>query len=424
MATVIDALLVTLGLDVNEYKKGIAEAEKAQKKLEGSTSKSVKKMTDEEKKLDDTRKKQAKEQEARAKAMGQGLAKMRNEALGLLAVFTAGVGIKDFVTNTINSEASLSRMSKNLDMTAKDLAEFKLANEKAGGSAEGMVAQLKQSAEDIANLKLGKGPSEAMQAFFRFGGSAQDLKDGNTYLKARADILAKVYATAPTKAMAMAKEMSISEDAFPLMRQGSAGIERLKQEVSGLAAAQAANANQAEALRQKIVDLKQAIETAMVKLLTSFMPTINKLVDAFTNWVKSADFNQLMQKLESLGVVLDALISIISTMVSLLTSIANAVTGGPKETKQQYLENIRIDERLQDVRDKMMGTGKYAHVPPRVGASNIVKSSAVSNTSSSDVKINQVTIHTQAKDGAAVAREFTGALVKHGIATQANTGVH
>lgn len=425
MTTIVDALLVTLGLDVKGYKKGADEAEKAQKKLEDSSKKSAKKMTDEEKKLDEARKKQAKEQEARAKAMGQGLAKMRNEALGLFAVFAAGMGIKDFVLGTINSEAGLSRMSKNLDMTAKNLAEFKLANEKAGGSAEGMVAQLKQSAEDIANLKIGKGPSEAMQNFFRFGGSAKDLENGNTYLKARADILAKTYAIAPTKAMAMAKDMGISEDTFNLMRQGGAGIEKRKTEVSGLAAAQAANSNKAEDLRKKIVELTQTIQAAMVKLLTGFMPTINKLVDAITAWIKSADFNQLMEKLEKLSIVLNALIDIIATLVSVFTNVVNAVTGGPEESQKQYKSNIKVEQSLQDVQDKMFKVGKYAPRPPIVGASsNITKSSVTSKTSSTDVKINQVNIHTQATNGAAVAKEFTGALVKHGAATQANTGMH
>ena len=52
------------------------------------------------------------------------------------------------------------------------------ASERAGGTQEGFTAQLKESVDSIAELSTGGGPNAGMQAFFRWGGSSKDLKDG------------------------------------------------------------------------------------------------------------------------------------------------------------------------------------------------------------------------------------------------------
>lgn len=293
--TIIDQLLVTLGLDGSAFKKGSEQAIKNQKDLENTVNKSTKRMTEEEKKLAEERKKQAKELEQRSKQTALALNKIRNEALGLLAIFTAGLGIKEFVSDTINSEASLYRMSQNLNMTAKDLAEWKLANEKAGGSAAGMVAQLNEASSDIARFKVGLGMSDSLKAFFRFGGSYEDLRSGNSYLKARADIVQKIFDVDPTRAMAVAKAMGISEDTFNLIKLGSVAIDQMRESQSRLAEAQANNAMKAEKFRQNMVSLKNSFMAITTDILTKFMPALKSAmqyaqesIPAFSSSMKAA----------------------------------------------------------------------------------------------------------------------------------------
>ncbi len=283
MPTIIDSLMVTLGLDGSDFEKSAEESIEVQANLESKITKSVKKIDQEEKKLSEAEKKRAKEMEQRSKEIARGLNVIRNEALGLLALFTAGLGIKDFVKDTITSEASLSRMSQNLNMSAKDLAEWQLANVKAGGSAESMTNQLKESANDLARLKLGFGPSEAMQQFFRYGGSSKDLKDGNTYLQARADIIARLYKISPTEAFTAAKSMGIDEDTFNLLKQGSIEVAKLREAQSGLASELSGNSGKAEAFRQQMVQLMFAFKESSVNIVTAFMPALKGVASALKN---------------------------------------------------------------------------------------------------------------------------------------------
>lgn len=262
MANVIDALIVTLGLDAANFKKGTKETTDALKKTSAESTKT------------------SKEMEAWGKNAAAGLSKLRNEALGLLAVFTAGVGIKNFVENTITSTASLGRMSENLSMSAKDLAMWQLANKNAGGSVEGMTAQLKEAASEVAKFKMGQS-SDSAQWFYRMGGDPAELKDGNTYLLARAKIVSDLFKKDPTRAATVAANMGISEDTFNLIKQGPDAIERLRLAQSRLAEEQARASIPMEALRKKLDTLKNNFEAVGVKILTSLMPQF----DRFANWV-------------------------------------------------------------------------------------------------------------------------------------------
>lgn len=262
MAQVIDALFVTLGLDAANFKKGTKETTDALKKTAAESTKT------------------SKEMEAWGKNAAAGLSKLRNEALGLLAVFTAGVGIKNFVENTITSTASLGRMSENLNMSAKDLAMWQLANKNAGGSVEGMTAQLKEAAGEVAKFKMGQG-SDSAQWFYRMGGDQAALKDGNTYLLARAKIVSDLFKKDPTRAATVAANMGISEDTFNLIKQDPEEIDRLRQAQARLAAEQAAASVPMDEFRKKLDTLKNNFEAVGVKILTALMPQF----DRFANWV-------------------------------------------------------------------------------------------------------------------------------------------
>lgn len=330
MATVIDALLVTLGLDAKGYIEG---SKKAQKSLKDTGDEAAR---------------VAKDMEARGKQAAQFFSKLRNEALGLLAVFTAGVGIKSFVENTITANSSLGRMSQNLDMSAKDLAMWQLANKNAGGSVEGMTAQLKAQASEVAKAKMGQN-TESAQWFYRLGGNPADLrKDVKTALTAKAAIISEIYKKDPIRAGEVAANMGISEDTFNLIKQGPDAIERLRQAQSRLAYEQAKSSVPAEELRKKVDALKNQFEAIGVKILTSLMPQLdrfaqwlsdnqgniekwaNKVVAAieqFVKWADSAAQSVGGWKNVLIGLLALKVVSMVAPLISLGAALAS-VAGG------------------------------------------------------------------------------------------------
>jgi hypothetical protein len=93
MATVIDSLIVTLGLDNKDFLKGI-------------------KLTDKE--LEDLSKKQAeqdKKDKERKKELERAIDGTKRAAIRFLAVMTAGAGLVSFTKNVVSTGANLSRLS-------------------------------------------------------------------------------------------------------------------------------------------------------------------------------------------------------------------------------------------------------------------------------------------------------------------------
>jgi hypothetical protein len=269
MATVVDALVVTLGLDLAAFKRGKADATKATKTL-----------TAEEKSA-------AKEVEAANKRAADSFQKVRNEVLALVAIFTAGMGIKNFTESTINSAASLGFMAKNLQMSTQDLSAWQRAAERAGGSAEGITSALQASQQEVAKFKLGQ-VSDSQQWFLRFGGSVKDLKDGNSYLLARSRIVANLFKTDPGRARLVAQQMGIGDGEFNLIKQGPQAILALVAAQEKNSAITEKQAAQALKLKNEWLDFSDRLQYVGTTILLELMPVFEKWLQklqAMADWV-------------------------------------------------------------------------------------------------------------------------------------------
>lgn len=283
MATVIESLIVTLGLDATNFRRGTADATRARNTLGDTNRRQDAETSAREKKLAAEQARRGKEADARAKAMADGFRKVRNEALSLFALFTAGVGIKNFIANTVESAVQLGYLSQNLKVSIESLQAYGRAAERAGGTTEGAFAQLRESADSLAALRSGLGPNEGMQWFFRMGGSSDDLKDGNTYLMARSKIISEMFNRDPQRAMLISKQMGISEDQFNLIKQGPDAIKRLTDAQMKNSVISAKDAEGALELKNKWLDFSQAMTATGTKILVALIPAFSQLM----NWLQT-----------------------------------------------------------------------------------------------------------------------------------------
>lgn len=283
MANVIDALVVELGLNAKGFLSGAKQVKTSLK----DTSEAAEK--------------HAKEMERSGKIAAEYFSKIRNEALALLGIFTAGVGIKNFVENTIVGAASLGRLSQNLDISTERLSAWQRVAEDAGGTAAGMTAQLQESQKTIAQYRMGQS-SESLQWFFRLGGTVSDLKDGNSYLLARSRIIAGIFKTDPGRAQFIAQQLGISQEQFNLLKQGPAAVQAQVDAMEKLSAISAEDARQAEELRKKWLSVERTFTLVGIKVVEALMPAFDQLIgyiqklgdwvvshkDDITNWVDGA----------------------------------------------------------------------------------------------------------------------------------------
>lgn len=123
-ATVIDALLITLGLDTSDFRKG------------------QKDVSDDLKKQREDAKKTAKEMAEQGKKAAAFFGSIKTELLALTGVTVTAGGLMSLVKNTTSSLVDLSIQSKALGMTARELDGFGKAAESAGSSFERITAAL------------------------------------------------------------------------------------------------------------------------------------------------------------------------------------------------------------------------------------------------------------------------------------------
>ncbi|MVW80174.1 phage tail tip lysozyme [Bordetella sp. 02P26C-1] len=261
MATVIDALVVTLGLDAKAFKQDQREATASLKHTATDAAKA------------------ARDIEARGRQATATFGSWRREVVGLLALFTAGVGIQQFTKNTLASAISLGRMSSNLGVGVDQLQAWQRAAERAGLSVGGMNALLHDTASAVNQLRLGQGLNEQARQFLLAGGSVEDLRDANAYLTARAKIVREFYQRDPSKALYVAQQLGITEEQFNLLKQGPSAIQALVEAQKQRLAITREDAEQATRLNNLWLDLRDTYTAVGTKVVIALIPVFERLIE-------------------------------------------------------------------------------------------------------------------------------------------------
>ncbi|WP_288954358.1 hypothetical protein [uncultured Citrobacter sp.] len=165
MPTIIDSLVVTLGLDSSGFKKGQTEVKKG---------------------LDDTRKnadQTAKDMESAGKRAASFFGSIRTELLALVGVTLSAQGIKTFITNMTSDLMRLGIESRALDISAKSLDGWERAAAAAGSTAERMAGTLGNFQKTLTNIRTGGGQDDplfgALASFAGATGANFDYQNDN-----------------------------------------------------------------------------------------------------------------------------------------------------------------------------------------------------------------------------------------------------
>lgn len=234
MANIIDALVVTLGLDASGFKTGTRQVDES---------------------LDRTRKgtdRTAKEIEASGKRAAQFVNRLKAEFIGLFATITAGKGLANFVSDSVSGTAALGRMAANLNMSAKELDGWSKAAEAFGGTAQGVQGSLQGIAAGIQQFAL-TGQSDLIPIFRTLG---VEVADGagkvRDYREIMLDVADRLKGMNPQEALAFGKMLGLDDGTINLLRQGRAGVQDLVAEFT-----------RASGVSQKSVEASQRIQKQM-----------------------------------------------------------------------------------------------------------------------------------------------------------------
>jgi hypothetical protein len=261
MATIIDALVVTLGLDATGFRKG-------QKDVKGG--------------LDDTRKQSeqvAKDMEAAGKRAASFFGSIRTELLALVGVTLSAQGFKAFVTGMTNDLMRLGIQSSSLDISAKSLDGWERAASAAGSSAERITGTLSNFQDVLTQIRTGGGQDNplfaALSSFAGATGANFDYQNDNSeeVMRKIADNWNKLNKDAKRRFGGMfgfdnATQNSLSDGSLVRDADGFAKISRATDEAT----------KKALDFNRRLAEMKQNFSAASQVLYTALIPYVEKLI--------------------------------------------------------------------------------------------------------------------------------------------------
>lgn len=269
MATVIDTLVLELGLDPSKFTDGEKAALAAHKRTIDAMLAG------------------GKEIESQGKKLTEYFEGLKREALTVLALFMGGKGIKEFTSYVTSLDAATARSAYTMNMATKELSAWQGAMEQNGGSAESMTSSMSGLSSEMNKFML-TGQASFLPVLNRLG---IGLFDANKNLKTSADLMLDIADAVkgmdPARAQAFLSMIpGMNPDTVNLLIQGRTAVEGY------LAAARQAGGTtneSAEAAKkyQQNLSLLERSATSLGRALTTFLaPAINAVFTSLTKLIQ------------------------------------------------------------------------------------------------------------------------------------------
>lgn len=307
--TVIDALVVTLGLDASQYVKGQKAAAVALDKTDKAATKT------------------AKDIEAQGKRAAQSFTAIRNEVLGLAAAFIGLRALKTFANDVTRGDAAVGRLAVNTGMVTTELAAWEGIASRAGGSAEGMAGSVKGLTSQLQKLAI-TGNSDIIPFLTAAHVNLSAFFDAATPMGDRLLMIADAFAgISPAKAQALGAGMGLDEGTVNLLLQGRGAINDLLAKQRAMNAASAEDARLAIERQRAWDDVKDSATGVGRVFLEDVTPAILTVYHAMRGLLSFAKEHMALAEATAIG--LASAIGVLGAlkMAGLLSSIAALNTG-------------------------------------------------------------------------------------------------
>jgi hypothetical protein len=259
---IIDAFIVTFGLDARSYKTGERDVRDGLKR----TREDAKKTFD--------------EFETRGAKGGQALRSLANEAAGFFLLLAGASTIKSFASNLIGGEAAAGRLSETIGVSTSRLYAWQEAVKQVGGSEGDASGALQRIATAIQSYKLTG--TTGMDADLRGLG----ITNSDIMSKDPSEILLKMAAAGERlgkpEFAARLQRIGIPQSTIYLLEKGRGSLEDLLKTTED-------HAN----ITDRDVKAAQAFEAAMAALSTTIggqvLPVLTPLVEGLNDLLTNAD---------------------------------------------------------------------------------------------------------------------------------------
>lgn len=274
-ATIIDALVVTLGLDARGFKNGV-------RKTQDEFSAGTKKWSSDTKK--------------QVTALSDAFAEVGRQAALMFLGFEGIKGALSFFAGLNVANANLGRFSKNLGESAHEVNTWDSAVELAGGSAKDAQADLLGLSNSITALKATGDVSPLLLLFQRMGVAIYDAQGRTRKLTdLYKDLGDKLKQYNRADAFNLARQAGITESTFNLIRAEGDERERLLRLAEQNNTVTDESTQKAAELQEEWRGIGQTIKGVALELLGDITPavkTVFEWVQKLFTGVKNTGFLQ------------------------------------------------------------------------------------------------------------------------------------
>ena len=265
MATIIDSLIVELGLDPTGFTKGQKEAGESWLKMRDQANKG------------------ARDVDNSSKKMANSISTVRNQVLSLMAAFLAGKGIKEFIQDQVTAEAQTARLAKTLGQIPGELAAWRGIGPMVGGTADGITGSIQNLVSEFQNFAL-TGESSVIPYFRALGVTMSDengrMKNMTTIFLELADA---VQGMDPAKATALLRGMGLDQGTINAILLGRNAIQDLLAEQQKLGVMTEEDMKAGLALQHAWLSMEQASTSLGRTLLTAIAPVLDVVLQKLTD---------------------------------------------------------------------------------------------------------------------------------------------
>jgi len=272
MATIIDSLLVKLGLDSSEFSAGKNKVDKGLKDTGAEADKAGAKL------------------KKSGKDGAEGFENVAKSATKFLAIIGGTMAVKRFIEQTVESSAALDRLSQNLSANVATVSAWSNAAELAGGSADGLQGTMDMLSKSQTELQL-TGQSGLIPYFSALGLSLADTqgkaKPVNDLLLELSDRFSKMDRTTANN---MGRMMGLDQGTMQLLLKGRSEVELMIKRQKEFGAVTKKQAEESSRLKLAMTDSRQSFEAFGREILSAATPAIEKLFSIM------ADFGAWMRE--------------------------------------------------------------------------------------------------------------------------------
>lgn len=309
MTTIIDELIVTLGLNAQNYQKGRRQVDEQDRKSDQAAAK------------------RDREDQERRKRQGESFDNLTQKAAEFTAVLVGAKGLTDFVAKTIEGDAAAGRLAKNLGVSTENLTAWEGVLRQAGGTTEDAAGALQSLVTASQQLQL-TSSSPLVPYLQMLGVSLRDLQDPSKTLLTIADVFSKMD---PRRAAAIGAGLGFSPTMVSTLERGRPAIQAMLDAQIKAGVVHEADAQKAQALQQKLALLNSAYSRLGNDILNEVLPPATAFLTNLTNFAEThpAVTKGIMEIVVALGALKAALtvLSLVGVKTTVGTAIRSTVGG-------------------------------------------------------------------------------------------------